>query len=159
MRTPYDKTIKRYSGIYGIDAALIKAIIKNESNFNPLASRHEAHLNDTSWGLMQVLLTTAKWIIKDDKLTAQKLLIPETNINAGTAYLAYQKKRYYNVKDIIAAYNAGSVKKNKRGEYINKDYVTKVYNSYKLYRGIGLNSVMIGVSIGVVALSFTKRDW
>ncbi len=119
----------------GVEPALVRALIQNESGWNVNASRYEAHLKDSSWGLMQVLLKTGKWILGDATLTVTQLILPKTNIKAGTAYIKYQLTRYRgNIQDAIAAYNAGSVKRNKDGSYINKRYVDKVYRSYLNYR-------------------------
>ena len=120
---------------YRVEPALIKAVIKNESNWDVNASRYEAHLKDSSWGLMQVLLKTGKWMLEDDSLTISQLVTPRVNLKAGTKYLRYQLDRYGNrIKDALAAYNAGSVKRKKDGTYINQAYVDKVYRSYVQYR-------------------------
>lgn len=119
----------------GVEPALVRALIQNESGWDVNASRYEAHLKDSSWGLMQVLLKTGKWILGDATLTVSQLVLPKTNIKAGTAYIKYQLTRYRNdVKDAIAAYNAGSVKKKKDGSYINQIYVDRVYRSYLNYK-------------------------
>lgn len=119
---------------YGVEPALIRAHIKAESNWDPSASRYEAHLNDSSLGLMQVLLRTAREQLKNQSLTAEQLLDPIVNIDVGTKYIAYQLSRYNgNVLDAIAAYNAGSARKTASGNYVNQAYVDKVYNYYKQY--------------------------
>ena len=118
---------------YNVEPALIKAIIKVESSYNPMAFRREPHIKDTSWGLMQVLLKTARWITKNPKLTAKELLNPKTNVDIGTRYLAYLLKKYRNLKDAIAAYNAGSPRKI-GSRYVNQRYVDKVYANYIAYR-------------------------
>lgn len=138
---------------YGVDPNLVKGIIKKESNWDVNASRYEAHLKDSSWGLMQVLLQTAKEVLGNTGLTISQLIAPETNIAAGTGYIAKQLGRYGgNVRDAIAAYNSGSVKKNKDGSYINQSYVDDVYRNYMMYKTIGsaITPQEAGIGIGVV---------
>lgn len=142
---------------HGVDPALVKAIIKNESNFNPMAYRHEPHINDTSWGLMQVLLKTAREVSGNKNLTATELIKPEINIDIGTKYIAKQLVRYgQSIKDAIAAYNAGSARKTITGSYINQDYVNKVYSSYVIYKGTAMlggstfAKIMPFVAMGIV---------
>ncbi len=119
----------------GVEPALIKAFIQAESNWDVNASRYEPHLKDSSWGLMQVLLKTAKWMLGDDTLTISKLVTPKVNIEAGTKYIKYQLTKYRgNTKDAIAAYNAGKVRKLQDGSYKNQKYVDKVYGLYLQYK-------------------------
>lgn len=152
----------------GVEPALIRALIQNESAWDVNASRYEAHLKDSSWGLMQVLLKTGKWILQDTTLTVSQLVLPKTNIKAGTAYIKYQLTRYRgNIKDAIAAYNAGSVKKQKDGRYINQVYVDRVYRSYLNYKatpevmtaGAGAVNPMIFVAMGLaIGAVFVARS-
>jgi soluble lytic murein transglycosylase-like protein len=134
---------------YGVEPALIKAHIKQESNWDVNASRFEPHLNDSSWGLMQVLLTTAKEILGSTSLTASQLLDPRVNIEAGTAYIAKNMKRYGGaISDVIAAYNAGSARFLKNGyTYINQDYVDKVWKNYTLYKSLGTKIADVAIDV------------
>ena len=130
---------------YGVDPALIKAHIKTESNWDVNASRFEAHKGDASWGLMQLLLVTARGILNKPDLTTTQLINPRINIEAGTKYLAQQIARYKGIiPDAIAAYNAGSARfkaKPKEYEYINQDYVDKVWKNYSIYKALGTGVV------------------
>lgn len=138
---------------YNVPTALIKATIKQESNWNVSASRFEAHKTDASWGLMQVLLATAKETLGNADLTITQLLNPSINIEAGTKYLAKQLARYNgNMMDAIAAYNAGSAKKNKDGTYANNAYVQAVYGNYVMYSTLDTIATPVGVSLSMVAL-------
>lgn len=139
---------------YNVEPALVFAHIKQESNWQPAAYRAEPKINDASWGLMQVLLKTARGVTGNNNLTASELLNPEVNIDIGVRYIAKQLARYNgNLKDAIAAYNAGSsIKKKGVGTYINQEYVDKVYNNYLLYRGAQIASSPTGLVImGVIA--------
>jgi soluble lytic murein transglycosylase-like protein len=119
---------------YGIEPSLLKAIIKVESNWNVSASRYEAHLNDSSWGLMQLLLSTAKWILPNASLTISQLVSPSINVEAGAKYLLYLLNQFGNIPDAVSAYNAGSPKLGKDGKYVNNAYVQKVLGNYTVYK-------------------------
>lgn len=136
--------------VYNVPEALILAHMKQESNFDPDAVRDEPAINDASIGLMQVLLNTAKSI--DSTATYAKLFEPQYNISIGTRYIKYQLERYDNIKDSIAAYNAGTAYTTDDGTYVSKSgndvqyYVDKVYANYQNYinwlNGYGENSIL-----------------
>lgn len=156
--------IESIANKYGVDPAIIKGIIQQESAWDVNASRYEAHLNDSSWGLMQVLLKTAKWILGNDKLTISDLVNPQINVEAGTKFIASLLKQYKgNIRDAISAYNAGSPRRNKDGTYVNQSYVDKVYRNYMMYRtmgfavteqtaAIGIGSLFALAAVGMVAM-------
>src|SRR4051812_22278793 len=110
--------INEMSKKYGIEPAWIKAHIKVESNWDTNASRYEAGHNDSSWGLMQLMLATAKEVLQDSNLSISTLLQPRVNIEAGTRYLSQLWSRFGNMRDAIAAYNAGSPRLNSSGKYV-----------------------------------------
>ena len=93
----YDLMIMKAAGKYGVDYALIKAIIKAESNFNPMAiSRVGAK------GLMQLMPKTAYAFQVNDSFH------PEDNIEGGVRYLRYLINLFKgNLYLALAAYNAG----------------------------------------------------
>ena len=130
--------IQEMSQKYNIEPAFIKAIIKTESNWDVNASRFEAHKNDASWGLMQVLLATAKEVLGKSDLTISQLTQPRVNIEVGTKFLSQLWRRFGNMKNAIASYNAGSPRLGKDGKYVNQGYVDKVTNAYNQYRTIGV---------------------
>jgi hypothetical protein len=98
----YDVFIQRavssVAPVYPVPVALVKAIIKRESNFNP-----EAKSIAGAIGLMQVMPFNAPKV----NLTVAELSEPETNILAGTRLLAVLLK-YYNgdIMSALVAYNA-----------------------------------------------------
>ncbi len=142
----YEDIIQSASKEYGIAPALIKAIIKVESNWDPKAKRYEAHLDDTSWGLMQILLGTARYVSNNPNLTAEQLVQPTVNILIGTKYLKDLNDKYKNLDDTIASYNAGRpvMKFNK---YINQEYVDKVKKWLKVYQFSTTGAVLLPVII------------
>lgn len=137
-----DPIILEMSAKYHIEPAWIKAHIKQESNWDVNASRFEAHKGDASWGLMQLLLATAREVMKDPNLTITQLTQPRVNIEAGTRFLSQLWTRFGNMKDAIAAYNAGSPRINpKTGKYINQEYVDNVLKNYNVYKSLGTSIV------------------
>ena len=127
LRTDYDSLISEISAQHGNSSALVKAIIKRESNFNPLA--HNTSGED-SRGLGQINAGTA---IALGYVNLNDLFDPATNIEAINRLLDDLKKRYDHILDIISAYNAGRPLINKDGFYINSQYVLKVYSRYLAY--------------------------
>jgi soluble lytic murein transglycosylase-like protein len=93
----YDPLIRKAAGTYRVDYALVKAVIKAESNFNPSAvSRKGAK------GLMQLTPETAGDLGVIDSFQ------PEDNIHGGVRYLRYLLDLFNgDLKLALAAYNAG----------------------------------------------------
>lgn len=142
-----DPIILEMSAKYGIDPAWIKAHIKQESNWDVNASRYEAHKGDASWGLMQLLLTTARGVLGDPKLTITQLTQPRVNIEAGTKFLKQLWVRFGNMRDAIAAYNAGSPRiDTKTGKYVNQDYVDKVTKNFEMYKALGTTAGNVAIA-------------
>lgn len=150
--------VVRIAKQYGVPPALVKATIKQESNWDVNASRFEHHLGDTSWGLMQILLKTAKDTLGNPNLTIQQLIEPTTNITAGTKYLGILLNRYGNLRDAVAAYNAGSPRLGQDGKYVNASYVDNVYRYFLMYDTLGpVASVLVTqtnpyLSLGMIGL-------
>ncbi len=95
--TQYDKIIHKAAGKFNLDVALIKAVIKAESNFN-----HQAVSRAGAKGLMQLMPKTAYALNVDDAFH------PENNIEGGARYLRYLLNLYRgNLTLALAAYNAG----------------------------------------------------
>jgi len=120
--------IQKYSQMYGVDPYLVAAIIKVESNFNPKAI-DSAH---TSYGLMQLLPSTARWLGYSGPL--EGLFNIDTNINYGTKYLGWLAKRPNIAGDprkIAMGYNAGPDLRpyDKANRYASK--VMYWYNQFK----------------------------
>ncbi len=93
----YDKIISKAANKFNLDIALIKAVIKAESNFN-----HHAVSSKGAKGLMQLMPQTAM------ALNVSDVFHPENNIEGGARYLRYLLNLYRgNLTLALAAYNAG----------------------------------------------------
>lgn len=101
----YDAVVNSVSQVYGVPAPLIKAVIAQESRFNPNAKRAEPG-GDASWGLMQLLYRTAVGDL-DFNGQAEALLDPGVNIPLGTRYLAQQFGKAGTWDGAVSAYNGG----------------------------------------------------
>ena len=92
----YAEIIEKAAKKYSIEPALIKAIIKAESNFDKTAISC-----DGAKGLMQLMPSTARQMNVSDPLD------PEENILGGVKYLRILLNEFKDLYLAIAAYNAG----------------------------------------------------
>jgi soluble lytic murein transglycosylase len=105
----FDGCIRTAARRYGVDPALVKAVVWQESRFRPRAvGRAE------EYGLMQVReLAAVEWSTSQGVrgFELEHLFDPGTNTLAGTWYLARLLKRYARTDDplpyALADYNAG----------------------------------------------------
>ncbi len=155
IEIPYKTDILNASTASGVPASLIAAIIKVESDFNPQAYRNEPSKNDASYGLMQILIGTARMVM-GTTITPEELYDPTKNIIIGTKYLQQLYAKYNSNNDTISAYNAGRPLKNSTGGYINQVYVDninwwmKIYNYLIPYGDYTIPAIFILGGIGVV---------
>lgn len=105
---PYKEVVMKYSERYGVDNALVAAVIKTESKF-----RMEVTSDRGAIGLMQLMPDTARWIseqIEDNgvALRTEKIRDPEINVRYGTWYLSTLMREFEGNEVLaLAAYNAG----------------------------------------------------
>jgi soluble lytic murein transglycosylase-like protein len=81
---------------HAVDAALLRAVIEQESAGNPRAVSPKG-----AAGLMQLMPETAERLGVDDRFDAGQ------NIDGGARYLAELLRRFGTVEAALAAYNAG----------------------------------------------------
>jgi soluble lytic murein transglycosylase-like protein len=125
----YDAYIREAASLYQIPEALVRAVIRVESNFDPRAiSRANAQ------GLMQLIPATAERMLVSDPFDARQ------NVLGGTRYLRVLANLFNgNLQLTLAAYNAGE------GAVIRyrgippyeetQAYVSRVLEYYNIYRG------------------------
>jgi len=124
----YDSLISEFSKKYQVDFALIKAMIRAESAFNPFATSRKG-----AKGLMQLMPETAS------RMSVSNIFNPRENIEGGVRYFKYLLSLFNNdLRLSLAAYNAGE---NVVGELRSippyretVDYVKKVLSYYQSYR-------------------------
>ena len=97
FNTPYDRMIAIEAKRFGVDASLVSALIRAESNYEPRAvSRKGAR------GLMQLMPATAR------RLSVAYPFDPVSNVRGGVRYLKELLDRFdHRPELILAAYNAG----------------------------------------------------
>ncbi len=124
----FDPLIEEYSRKHNIDSALIKAMIRVESGFNPLAVSRKGAM-----GLMQLMPQTAR------RMNVTNVFDPRENIEGGIRYFKYLLSLFNNdLRLSLAAYNAGeNIVYELRSippyrETI--DYVRKVLTYYQTYK-------------------------
>jgi len=123
----YDDLIAGAAARHQVDEALIKAVIKAESNFN-----HNAVSPKGARGLMQLMPQTAS------SLDVRDSFEPESNIDGGVRYLKYLMNVYNGHLPLaLAAYNAGEKAVAKYGGVPpyseTKNYVKRVLAIYERY--------------------------
>lgn len=93
----YDALIVEAAKKFDVDAALVSAVIKAESDYNPRVVSHKG-----ARGLMQLMpATAARFGVKDS-------FDPSANIHGGTRYLRWLLDKFEGNADLaVAAYNAG----------------------------------------------------
>ena len=95
--TAYASEIAAAARAYGVDEALVRAIIHAESHYNPNALSYKG-----AQGLMQLMPGTANRFGVLNPFTAAD------NINGGVQYLSFLSRRFKgDVRLVAAAYNAG----------------------------------------------------
>lgn len=96
-RSKYNDLIIAAARKHDVDAALVSAVIKAESDYNPQTVSHKG-----ARGLMQLMPATAK------RFGVSNSFDPEQNIYAGVKYLRWLLDKFDGNADLaVAGYNAG----------------------------------------------------
>lgn len=126
--TRYDPWIREAAALYQIPEALIRAVIRVESDFDPRAVSPA-----NARGLMQMIPATAERMLVTD------IFDPRQNIFGGVRYLRVLANTFNgDLALTIAAYNAGEGAVIRHGGIPpypeTQDYVTRVIGYYRQYR-------------------------
>lgn len=123
-----DSLVEQASRKHGVEPALIRAVIRVESNGNPAAVSPVG-----AQGLMQLMPRTAQELGVSDPFD------PAQNIMAGARYLRQLLDRYKGNKRLaLAAYNWGMGNLEKRPGSLPKetqDFVVRVESHYRRFAG------------------------
>lgn len=126
-RQDFDDLIQKAGSEYGVDPALIKAVISVESNGNPRAVSPAG-----AQGLMQLMPKTAAELGVTDPFD------PVQNIRAGTRYLSQLQNRYQgDLKLTLAAYNWGMGNVERKPEALpreTRNYIVRVEKNYQSFQ-------------------------
>jgi soluble lytic murein transglycosylase len=147
----YWDTIRAESAKNGLDPYLVASLIRQESEFNPLAISKA-----NAYGLMQLLPSVGKQMAREagiGSIEPRQLLDPILNIRLGTRYLRQTLDKFGGVPEYaLAAYNAGDSRVTDwqaAGPYHGidefvesipfmetRDYVQAIMRNQDIYRGI-----------------------
>ena len=136
----YEQLITTAAQWHGLDPALVKAVIKCESGFNPWAQSPKG-----AQGLMQLMPGT------QTMLGVSNPFDPRHNVAAGVRYLAMLKQTFSgDVQLALAAYNAGPQAVIAAGYTVpaiseTQQYVRCVVAAYEQYRQPGAAPVLPGL--------------
>ncbi|EJN08644.1 lytic transglycosylase domain-containing protein, partial [Herbaspirillum sp. YR522] len=151
----YDSLVTEAASEFGLDAALLKAVMTAESGFNATAVSSKGAV-----GLMQILPDTAeRYGLRGDQRRSlhQKLTDPRINIRLAARYLRDLMAMFpQHVELAIASYNAGEGAVQKYGNKIppypeTQGYVRLVSRFYELYLPPGTLRAASGASDNAAA--------
>lgn len=125
----YSPMIEKASLMWGVEKALVHAVISAESGYNPHAFSRAGAI-----GIMQLMPDTAK------RYGVKNMLDPADNINGGVRYLKDLLVMFNgNIELAVAAYNAGEHAVIRAGNRIppyaeTTQYVPKVLGFYRRFQ-------------------------
>jgi soluble lytic murein transglycosylase-like protein len=97
FRRSWDELIDSVATRHRVDPALVRAIVRVESNYNPMAVSSRG-----AKGLMQLIPATAR------RFGVSNAFDPKANLDAGVRYLKYLMNMFNgDLRLSLAAYNAG----------------------------------------------------
>lgn len=130
VKIRYHEIINQASTRYGVESAMIKAIIMAESGYNP-----KAVSNRGAAGLMQLMPTTA------DAMGVEDRFDPKHNIDGGVRYFKRLLVRFEgDIRLALAAYNAGAERVKQHNGIppfkTTRAYIEKVFQYYQRYKAL-----------------------
>jgi soluble lytic murein transglycosylase-like protein len=97
MPAPLKVLVDNIAATHGVDPALVRAVMKTESNFNRYAVSPKGAM-----GLMQLIPTTGR------RYGVRDFFDPQQNVEGGVRYLKFLLQKFNGNLDLsLAAYNAG----------------------------------------------------
>jgi soluble lytic murein transglycosylase-like protein len=153
----FDSLVNYSAMKWNVPPDWIQAVILTESSGNPNAYRAEPAINDASYGLMQLLYSTAQSLGYTG--SPDGLYDPGVNIDLGTKLLSQLREKYGDdVQAVYSAYNSGSPTK-----YLSSNQVaSNVVRFMKNLEGVIAANPMvatsgIGALLVLVLLYFWKK--
>ncbi|CAB5519049.1 Soluble lytic murein transglycosylase precursor [Pseudomonas putida] len=128
---PYAELVAKAAEAHGVPQALLHALIKAESGYNPKARSPRG-----AAGLMQLMPDTAK------EMGVKDVLDPASNLQGGARYLKRMLTLFDNdITLAVAAYNAGPDAVISRGGVVppfaeTRRYVPNVLRDYRKLQGL-----------------------
>lgn len=132
---PYAELVSAAASANHLPEALLHAVIKSESNYNPGATSPKG-----AGGLMQLMPDTAR------ELGVKDVYDPKANIQGGAKYLKRLMTLFDNdIALAVAAYNAGPDAVLSRGRVIppfaeTQRYVPSVLRQYRRLQGLAVDA-------------------
>jgi soluble lytic murein transglycosylase-like protein len=125
MPAPLKAIVDNIATTHGVDPALVRAVIKTESNFNRFAVSPKGAM-----GLMQLIPATAR------RYGVRDSFDPQQNVDGGVRYLKFLLEKFKGNIDLsLAAYNAGENLVERLGRIPpiteTRNYVRKIRAIYK----------------------------
>ncbi len=128
-RTRFDDMIDQTAKTYGLESALLHAVISVESGYDPAALSPKG-----AAGLMQLMPVTAK------RYGVADAMDPAQNVQGGARYLRDLEKQFHSdLSLVLAAYHAGETAVARYDNRIppfrdTADYVPRVLANYRKYQ-------------------------
>ena len=137
----YSGIIDRAANLYGLESALLHAVIEVESGYEPTARSRKG-----AGGLMQLMPGTAS------RYGVANAFDPEQNVDGGARYLRDLLRMFdSDLSLVLAAYNAGENAVTRNQNRVppfreTLDYVPKVLAHYRRHQGVASSDQARSVS-------------
>ena len=141
----YKETVVKYADYYGLDRAIVFAVINTESSFTANAKSKAGAM-----GLMQITEKTGEYIANRLGIRNYDIMDIETNVNFGCYYIRYLYNKFEDLDTALIAYNAGEGNvsiwlKDKRYSIDGKrlkstpfresnEYIIKIHKNFEKYK-------------------------
>lgn len=127
QKSRYDNLVEKIAQLYGLESALLHAVITVESHYVSTAVSHKG-----AAGLMQLMPMTAK------RYGVADVFDPAQNLKGGAKYLRYLLDLFNSDLNLaLAAYNGGEnliLRNGRRVPRSTSDFVMRVLGFYEMYQ-------------------------